>query len=98
MLLICIRDAFFWRGPLLGIPGKSGAPLRPEKRRCVQIGAGGEWKNDVLPDFRADRKIQRQFPGKGALLWILERPTGLDREIVNRLHMGGRSTARAIFD
>ena len=47
------------------------------KPRSIQMDEGGEWKNELWADSRADRYIRLQLRGVGAHPWISERRNGL---------------------
>ena len=65
--------------------------------RIVQSDEGGEWKNDIWVDLRADRYIKVQYQGAGAHLWNLGRRNGLARGIHRRIPADGRYAARQLI-
>ena len=74
---------------LHGLPN-SGSP------KCIQVGEGGEWGNEVRADLCSERRIKLPFRGTGAHPWILERRGGIARGIKNRLVAGGRFSGNQI--
>ena len=70
------------------------------KPRSIQMEEGGERKNELWVDLRADRYIRLQLRGVGAHPWILECCYGLARGIYNRLKTDahyGFSAYRMVF-
>ena len=68
------------------------------KPRIMRMDEGGEWKNDLWVDLRADRHIKLQHQGVGAHTpWISERRDGLVRGIYNRMHAEGRYAGRRLI-
>ena len=58
---------------------------------------GGEWKNEIRADFRAERRIKLQFQCVGAHPWLLRRRNGLARGIYNRPIEDGRFMNKTIL-
>ena len=68
-----------------------GSWLRPSgPPECIQMDEGGEWRNDIWTDLRAEWGIKLQFQGVGAQPWELERRSALAGGIFSRLIEDGR--------
>ena len=63
----------------------------------IQTDEGGEWQNEVWPDFRSDPRIELQFQGVGAHTWILERRKGVARGVYDRSVADGHFSGEQIF-